>query len=223
MKSGSPRRRFLLCDLDNTLYPPDSGLMAAVAKRMLRYIVERVGIPADEAEQLKVDYYHRYGTTMRGLILHHGADPEDYLIFVHDVPLERFLQPDPNLDAMLEGIPLRKSVFTNAYREHARRVLAILGVDHHFERIIDVRDMGFDSKPHPNAYQRALDILGVRPDECIMADDSADNLVPARALGMLTVLVGNQSSLESASRNGADMNISDILDLARAIRPWIED
>ena len=74
-----PGYRFLLCDLDNTLYPPDSGVMAAVGQRMIRYIVERVDLPPDQAEQLKLQYFREYGTTMRGLILHYGIDPEDYL------------------------------------------------------------------------------------------------------------------------------------------------
>jgi putative hydrolase of the HAD superfamily len=219
---GDPGYRFLLCDLDNTLYPPDSGLMRAVGGRMVRYIVERVDVPPQDAERLKLEYYQQYGTTMRGLILHHGIDPEDYLAFVHDVPLASYLRPNPDLNTMLTGILLRKTVFTNADREHAIRVLDLLGVRHHFERIVDVRDFGFNCKPHPSAYRRILDILDTRPDECVMVDDSADNLAPARALGMLTVFVGNESSPEAPSRDGADAHITDILDLADAIRPWIE-
>jgi putative hydrolase of the HAD superfamily len=195
--------------------------MTAVGRRMVRYIVERVGVPPQDAEQLKLEYYQQYGTTMRGLILHHGIDPEDYLAFVHDVPLSSYLQPNPNLNTMLAGIILRKAVFTNADGEHAGRVLDLLGIRHHFERIVDVRDIGFNCKPHPSAYRRILDVFGARPDECVMVDDSAENLAPAKALGMLTVLVGNESSPEAPSRDGADGYIANILDLADAIQPWI--
>jgi putative hydrolase of the HAD superfamily len=222
MKKGSPRLRFLLCDLDNTLYPPDSGVMSAVGQRMVRYIIERVGLPPDDAAQLKLQYYQQYGTTMRGLILHHRIDVEDYLAFVHDVPLEGYIQPNPKLEEMLSSIPLRKAVFTNADGEHARRVLGILGVRHHFERIIDVRDSGFNCKPHLSAYRRILAVLDTRPDECVMVDDSADNLAVAKGLGMLTVFVGNESSPEAPLRDGADVHITDILDLADAIRPWMK-
>ena len=221
MTTGSPRFRFLLCDLDNTLYPPDSGLMIAVGRRMVRYIVERVGIPSDEAEDLKLRYYQKYGTTMRGLILHQRIDPEDYLAFVHDLPLEGYIQPNPDLEAMLASIPLRKAVFTNADRAHAERVLDALGVHHHFEQIIDVRDFAFNSKPHVSAYHRSLEILGARANECILVDDSPDNLAPAKAMGMRTVLVGHGSSPQDPARDGADVHIKDILQLARAIRPWI--
>lgn len=221
MKKLAPSFRFLLCDLDNTLYPSDTGVMLAVGRRMVRYIVERIGLPAHHAEQLKLQYYHRYGTTMRGLMLHHGIDPEDYLAFVHNVPLEQYIQPNPNLEAMLHSIPLRKVIFTNADSTHASRVLEALGVRHHFETIIDVREAGFNSKPHWSAYARALEILDARADECIMVEDTPGNLAPARALGMLTVLVSNQSSPESLSRDEADILITDILELGHAIRPWL--
>jgi putative hydrolase of the HAD superfamily len=219
--TDKPRFRFLLCDLDNTLYPPNSGVMQAVGRLIVRYISERLDVPPDDAERLKRQYYQQYGTTMRGLILHHGIDPEDYLGFVHNLPLEQYIQPDPNLDAMLGRIPLRKAVSTNADCQHARRVLDVLGIRHHFERIIDVRDFGFNSKPHQNAYRRILEILNARAEECILVDDTIHNLAPAQAMGMVTILVGASSPSAESLRAGADICITDILDLADAIRPWL--
>lgn len=213
--------RFLVCDLDNTLYPPDSGVMGAVGQRMVRYIIQRVGVSPEDADQLKRRYYQEYGTTMRGLVLHYGIDPEDYLAFVHDLPLEQFIQPNPDLDTMLDSIPLRKVVFTNSDREHAERVLAVLGIRHRFERIIDIRDFNLLSKPHPSAYLRILDILNAHANECILVEDAADNLPPAKALGMLTVLVGGSTPTSQLAQDGADIRIPDILDLAQAIHPWL--
>jgi putative hydrolase of the HAD superfamily len=219
--TDKPHFRFLLCDLDNTLYPPNSGVMQAVGRLIARYISDRLEVPPEDAEGLKRQYYRQYGTTMRGLILHHGIDPEDYLGFVHDLPLEQYIQPNPDLDAMLGRIPLRKAVSTNADREHAGRVLDVLGIRHHFERIIDVRDFGFNSKPHQNAYRRILEILNARAEECILVDDSIHNLTSAQAMGMLTVLVGASSPPAEPSQDGADICIADILDLADAICPWL--
>jgi len=218
--NGEPRFRFLLCDLDNTLYPPDSGLMQAVGQRMVRYMIELVGIPPQAADGLKRRYFHHYGTTMRGLILHHGIDPEDYLAFVHDLPLEEYIQPNPALDAMLAGIPLRKAVFTNADRAHAERVLGVLGVRRRFEKIIDVCDLNFNSKPHPSAYRGILDILDARAEQCILVEDAAANLAPAREIGMFTVLAWNGLAATNDLADEADIRIADIIHLADAIRPY---
>jgi len=212
----------LLCDLDDTLYPPHAGLMKAVGDRISRYMVERVGIPPDVTQQLRRHYHDEYGTSMRGLIVNHSIDPESYLGFVHDLPLEQYIQPSAALDEMLTSIPLRKVIFTNASREHARRVLNVLGVQHHFERIIDVRDFGFHSKPHPLAYQRGLQILGACPPQCIIIDDSARNLAPAKEMGMTAVLVGDGQPPDARRVPGAvDLHIENILGLADAIQPLL--
>ncbi len=219
--SSAPRYRFLVCDLDDTLYPTSTGVMPAVGRLINRYMIERVGIAPDDAKVLRRLYFNRYGTTMRGLIVNYGIDPDDYLAFVHDLPLEEYLHPNPALDAMLAGIPLRKAVFTNASREHAGRVLGLLGVGRHFERIIDVRDFGYHSKPNPEAYQRILDILDARPSECIMVEDAARNLAPAKALGMAVVLVDSGAPLLDCASGEVDFCIPDILGLKEAIRPWL--
>jgi len=42
-------------------------------------------------------------------------------------------------------------------------------------------------KPSRAIYRRAADAIGVPADECVFVDDLAQNLVPARELGMATI------------------------------------
>lgn len=179
----------LLFDLDDTMYPPSTGIMSQVRTRILDYIQSRLNLPADEADKLRRHYLQIYGTTMRGLQVNHAIDPDEYLHHVHDFALEPYLQPNTRLDTALRAIPQNKVIFTNASKEHARQVLSALGVSHHFSRIVDVRDMAYESKPQPAAYQRICKLLGVSPDACTLFEDSIRNLRPAKAMGMLTVLV----------------------------------
>jgi Predicted hydrolase (HAD superfamily) len=102
-------------------------------------------------------------------------------------------------------------VFTNGTAEHAGRILNALGIAPLFERIIDVVDVGYVSKPAPIAYTRALAILGVAAPACIMVEDSPRNLAPARDLGMITVLVGDESHAI------ADYHIHDIIEVADVV------
>jgi putative hydrolase of the HAD superfamily len=217
-KRNSSPFRYLLCDLDDTLYPKNTGLMKAIGDRINRYMIEVMGMPADAASEIRREYHDRYGTSMRGLIVNHGIEPESYLGFVHQVPYEEFLTPNPALDVILAEIPLDKVIFTNATREHAGRVLDILGLGHHFDRIIDVRDFDFCSKPHPNAYARSLELLDATPDECIFVEDSARNLAPAMALGIKGVLVGDGSSYGFDIPPHADIRIDTILEIKDAIQ-----
>ena len=83
-------------------------------------------------------------------------------------------------------------IFTNASRTHAERVLDVLGVRHHFDQIVDVGDMEYKSKPEPSSYRRICDMLDRPPETCILVEDNVRNLLPAKELGMTTVLVGDE-------------------------------
>jgi putative hydrolase of the HAD superfamily len=185
--------RILLFDLDDTLYPRSAGVMDQIRQLILRYIRERLHLSPEEADELRRSYFMTYGTTMRGLQIERHIDADEFLHYVHDIPLEAYLQPNPKLDAVLASIPQEKVVFTNATREHAERVLAVLGIRRRFDQIIDVRDMDYESKPQPAAYRHICELLGVEPRECLIVEDNIRNLQPAQAIGMTTVLVQDGS------------------------------
>jgi putative hydrolase of the HAD superfamily len=203
--------RVILFDLDNTIYPLGSGVMELISQRISRFMAEQMGLPPDEVNRLRHDYWVQYGTTLRGLQIHYGVDPEEYLAFVHDIPVEDLLHPDPELDWMLAELAPEKTIFTNATTEHARRVLQALGVERHFSRVFDIRFLDYRSKPNEDAYRRVLDALSVAADQCLLVEDSARNIEPARALGMKTVLVGEGPA------DGADFTIPRILDLPAVV------
>jgi len=186
--------KYILFDLDETLYPRGTGLMEEVKERVVGYMTERMGMEREQAIELRRQYFLRYGTTMCGLILHHGIDPEDYLNYVHRLHIEKYIVPNGKLDAVLARIPLKKAVFTNASLEHARRVLRLLGIERHFSHIVDIRALGYVNKPDVRAYRRVLEILGVKPEECVVVEDMARNLRPAKELGMVTVLVDGEGA-----------------------------
>lgn len=208
----------ILFDLDETLYPPHAGIMGCIRDRILEYICTRLELPAGEADAMRHRYLQAYGTTMRGLQVNHQIDPDEYLHYVHDIPLQEYLQANGELDAVLAALPQDKVVFTNASREHAERVLDLLGVRRHFVRIVDVRDMQYESKPQPAAYQRICDLLGVRPEECLLVEDNVRNLQPAKALGMTTVLVRDGHSGPADGVDYALNRIEEIGGLLEQIR-----
>ncbi|MBN1135786.1 MAG: pyrimidine 5'-nucleotidase [Anaerolineae bacterium] len=209
----------ILFDLDDTLYPRHAGVMDQIRDRMLAYLRGRLDISPDEADALRRHYFQTYGTTMRGLQINYQIDTEEYLDYVHNIPLHDYLTFNARLDAVLASIPQTKVVFTNSSREHATRVLALLGIRRHFERIIDIRDVGYESKPQATAYQLACDLLGVLPEECVMVDDNTRNLRPAKALGMTTVLVLDSINLSSENADGsADHVISCIEEIGKVMK-----
>jgi len=182
----------LFIDLDGTLYPGDNGLWEAIRDRMNLYIKQRFGMQDEEVMSLRHSYYQKYGTTLKGLQIHYQVDADEYLAFVHDLPLHKFIQPAPRLRQMLLSLPYQRWIFTNADSSHAIRVLEILGVSDCFEGIIDVRAIDFACKPEEIAYQRALILAGnPRAEQSVFVDDSAENVKTAHKLGFRTILVGS--------------------------------
>ena len=149
----------LFFDLDDTLYSNSNGLWEAIRGRMTDYLRDPLGFPPGEIPELRRSYFETYGTTLRGLQINHSVDADEYLAYVHDLPLEEYISPDPQLHELLASLPQRKWIFTNADSNHAMRVLGILGLEDCFDGIIDVRALDYLCKPEVQAYQRALALL----------------------------------------------------------------
>lgn len=207
--------KHLILDLDETIYPPQSGLWPAIGERINLFIVERLGLSAEQASAMRTRYAQQYGVTLTGLMHEHHVSPTDYLDYVHDLPLDEYLRPDAALNGMLARLPLPKAILTNADAAHAERVLKQLGIARHFNHIIDIQALQLINKPNRAAYERALAILQARPQECLFADDLPRNLQPAREMGMITVLV--RESGNGALPEGVDYQIPSILGLERVV------
>ncbi|MGB8213045.1 MAG: pyrimidine 5'-nucleotidase [Anaerolineales bacterium] len=178
-------------DLDDTLYPPATGLWEAIAGRITQYLVERMKFPPEQVQSIREKYFREYGTTLRGLQANHAVDMEDYLAFVHDVPLNHYLRPNPDLCAAISGIPEKKFIFTNADTNHAKRVMEIVGLQRLFDGIIDVHAMAPFCKPMPGAFELALKAAGSPdPHGCVLLDDQPRITRAAGSLGFYTILVG---------------------------------
>ncbi len=178
-------------DLDNTLYPASTNLFAQIDVRMKTYIAQLLNISVDDAFKLQKQYYHKYGTSLRGLTLHHGIDPDAFIDHVHDID-HSVLNADPRLDAVLAALPGRKLIYTNGSAYHAESTVKRLGVAHHFSDIFDIRAGDYIPKPDPAGYAALIAKHAVTPTTAAMFEDSHKNLEPAAALGMKTVWVRHE-------------------------------
>jgi pyrimidine 5'-nucleotidase len=189
----------LFFDLDDTLYPADSGLWHQIKDRIGLYMLERLNLPAAEIPALREKLFRQYGTTLRGLQMNYPVDVADFLAFVHDVPLADYLKPNPALRSVLEAIPARKWIFTNADVNHARRVLKVLDLEDCFEGLVDVVAINPYCKPMPQAFEIALRLAGeTDPRRCAMLDDIPRTTRAAREQGLFSILCAPTGSPEDA-------------------------
>jgi putative hydrolase of the HAD superfamily len=186
-----------LFDLDNTLYPAESGFMAEVEARMTDFVSRVTGLPREEAYRLQKSYLAEHGLTLRGLMLHHGVEPKAFHTLFHDLSLDS-LAHDPELVTAIERLPGRRLIFTNADDIHAERVLARLGLSHLFADVFHIGSFDYVPKPDPGVFARMNAEHGIDPRAAAFFEDSERNLAPAAELGMTTVLVGPHALASTA-------------------------
>jgi putative hydrolase of the HAD superfamily len=189
--------RTWLFDLDNTLYPADSGFMDEIVVRMTAFVAQVTGLPRDEAFALQKRYLAEHGLTLGGLMRHHGVDPAEFHAIFHDMSLEA-LAHDPALVAAIAALPGRRLIFTNADALHAQRVLDHLGLSDLFETVFHIGSMDYRPKPDPAAFRAITEAHAIDAAETCFFEDSERNLEPAAKLGMTTVLVGPHAPASSA-------------------------
>ena len=197
-------------DLDDTLYPASTGLWEAIKERMNLYMRDRMGFDPAEIPQIREKYYLQYGTTLRGLQANHDIDVQDFLAFVHDLPLSDYIQPNPALCETIASLGTHNLIFTNADAAHARRVLKALGMNECFENIVDVNAVSPYCKPMPESFQIAMRMAGEsEPSRCVMIDDLSRTTRAAREAGWFGILFGQE-----APHPDADATLSDWRNLA---------
>ncbi len=193
-------------DLDHTLYVMDAAGHAHVEERICRFVQTHFDIAREPAWDIQKRYLREYGSTLGGLVAQHGVDADAYHAFVNDIDALA-LKRDFALREGLSRLPGRRIVFTNNCGRFARAVLERIGIDDLFGDIVDARAMNFIPKPLPDAYRALLERCAVSPSRSALFDDSARNLVPARALGMTTIWFNNGRGQSHWAIENADLHI----------------
>ena len=182
--------KYWIFDLDNTLYSGEARVFEQVSKRMTKYLSEKLKVNATEAKKIQKNYFHKYNTTLNGMIKNHKIDANEFLEFVHDIDIN-FLKNDTALKQEMEMLNGKKIIFTNGSKKHAMNVTKKIGIQHCFDDIFDIVDSDFVPKPSIEPYKKLVEKHKIDPKLCVFVEDIARNLKPAYEMGMKTVWIEN--------------------------------
>jgi putative hydrolase of the HAD superfamily len=187
--------KYLLFDLDNTLYSIHYGLEENVALRIRQFLAAWLEVSEEEAVAERRRGIGRYGTTLEWLMEEkHFTGVEEFYSFVHPEGEVDSLRPDPELREFLSGLPYPKAILTNSNREHADRVLSKLELGDMFTHIFDMRWNNLKGKPRPDVFMRVLGALEKSPAEVLFIDDYPKYVAGFNALGGPGVLLDELDS-----------------------------
>lgn len=207
--------RVWIFDLDNTLHDAGPHIFPHINRSMTAYLQQHLQLDEAAANVLRIDYWRRYGATLSGLMRHHGTKPKHFLWHTHQFPeLHRMVLRQPRLRHLLRALPGRKVVFSNAPQHYADAVLRLLRIADLFDDVVTVEHVRYRPKPDRFGFMCLLKRHRVRAGQCVMVEDSLENLQMAKQLGMRTVWV----SVETQTPAFVDIKVRNVMALPRAFR-----
>ena len=182
----------ILFDLDGVLYQDLESVFGRVSRRMTEYISKKLNLNLKKAKELQTNYFHKYNTSLNGLMIHHDVVPEEFLKYVHDIDLS-FMKKDLILRKELENLNLKKFIFTNGSKEHANNITSHLGINDLFDGLFDIVDAEFSPKPTAKAFDLMIKKFKINPKETLYIEDIAKNLSIGKERGAITAwLINNE-------------------------------
>jgi len=209
-----PSRRVWIFDLDNTLHDARARIFPAMHEQINAYLRRRFSVDEAGANAMRTSFWQRYGTTLNGLMRHHGEDPRRFLAETHAFPeLASMVVSENAMRHALGRLAGRKLMYSNAPRHYVEGVLDALGVRRYFDGVYTIEDARYRGKPALHGFHYVLRKHDLDPHRCAFVDDALENLRSAHRLGMSTVWVS------SAPRRVrfVDLRVSSIVELPRLV------
>ena len=211
-----PSRRVWIFDLDNTLHDARARIFPSMHGQINAFLKRNFGVDEDGANAMRERFWRTYGTTLNGLMRHHGVHPRRFLAETHVFPeLADLVVRENALKHALERLGGTKLVFSNAPRRYVGQVLKAIGLDRCFDGVYAIEDARYRGKPALHGFHFLLRKHNLDPHRCAFVDDMLDNLRTAHRLGMSTVWV-------SPTRRRVpfvDIRIASVTELPSRIRP----
>jgi len=211
-----PSRRVWIFDLDNTLHDARARIFPSMHGQINAFLKRNFGVDEDGANAMRERFWRTYGTTLNGLMRHHGVHPRRFLAETHVFPeLADLVVHENALKHALERLGGTKLVFSNAPRHYVEQVLRAIGLGRYFDGVYTIEDARYRGKPALHGFHFLLRKHNLDPHRCAFVDDMLDNLRTAHRLGMSTVWV-------SPTRRRVpfvDIRVASVTELPRRIRP----
>jgi putative hydrolase of the HAD superfamily len=216
-----------LFDLDNTLHDASHAIFPAINRNMnalIARVLEAESRPShpEAVNEVRIAYWQRYGATLLGMMRHHAVKAEDFLRHAHQFEnLPSMIRTERGTARLLQRLPGRKILLTNAPADYAHNVLRHLGLHRHFADHLPIESMQVHRQLHPKPSRRLLRQLLARerlsPRRCVLVEDTLVNLKSARSLGLRTVWFTGYLPRRTGRPSFADIKVKSLSQLPRQL------
>ncbi len=216
------KKGLIIFDLDGTLYklPGGSFAKSPLKKRVLanaqNFIAKKLSKSKAEAKTILGNIQEKYGEDISiGLEKEYGLSRYDYFNTAWDVSTRGVVRETKSLRKILAVLKKRYNLalVSDAPQVWINNVLKALSVQDIFRKSIFSGE-GNRRKGFGNAFSSIMKEYSVGPADCIaVGDQEATDIIPAKKLGIKTVLVAGLMK-----STAADLNIKSIYELSVAVK-----
>ncbi|WP_281378845.1 HAD family hydrolase [Paenibacillus phyllosphaerae] len=126
------------------------------------------------------------------------------------------IQGIKELLALLQASRIPMAVASSSPRWFIEGVLTQLKIENYFKIILSGEEMK-QGKPSPDIYLETARLLGVKPEHCVVLEDSRNGVAAAKAAGMTCIGFVNLSSGKQ-DLTLADYTVSEIMEVCNTLR-----
>ncbi|HEX3082358.1 MAG TPA: HAD family hydrolase [Candidatus Saccharimonadia bacterium] len=183
-------------DLNGTLTTQSPSFLAALEKIGYEAYAKATNRPIDD--QLKTDYraaYQEYGSKS-AIFKALGMPKEFWATYFNSLDESKYYEPDERVYKTVDAIRIQVPIglLSNSSPDRIERTLRTVAIDPAwFTHILTGHDVT-EPKPHPQGFELMIARSQAKPRElAFVGDREKVDIVPAKKLGLTTVMVWSQS------------------------------
>ncbi|MDJ0270190.1 MAG: HAD family hydrolase [Aigarchaeota archaeon] len=184
----------IVFDIDGTLYR-SQDYERQLYQAIVKVLSEMLNITKENAAIMLQDAKRKYRTVSISIEALGLDRHEFYQRLANSVEPEKTIAPDestPQLLRKLKNMGYKIVLHTNSGRQLAMKILKTLRIDNNLYDLLVTSDE-YEPKPSAEGYLGIVRQLGIQPSEIIYVGDRIEvELLPAKKLGMITVLLGSK-------------------------------
>ena len=225
--SRSHRPLIWLFDLDNTLHDASFAIFPAINLNMnalITRVLEAENKPAhaQAVDDIRVAYWQRYGATLLGMMRHHAVKSADFLHQAHQfTDLSSMIRSERGVANILDRIQGKKILLTNAPAAYSQEVVQHLRLQKHFSAHLSIESMWVHRELRPKPSRLLLRKLLAKnrwhAQDCVLIEDTVQNLKAAKSLGMQTVWCTRYLGHHSVIPAYVDVKVNSLSQLPRQL------
>lgn len=124
-----------------------------------------------------------------------SAKNTDYLSHISKMDEDEILPDVPKILNLLKD--KEQPISLGSASKNARTILERVNLKKHFDAIVDGNDVS-KAKPNPEVFLIAAKLLNVKPEHCIVFEDSVAGVEAANAANMVSIGIGSEDVLGHA-------------------------